>query len=36
VAYISGIVVHVPDGPDLVIQVSAEVVIDGMVIPLPH
>ena len=36
VATISGIVVHGPDGTDLVTTVEAEVVIDGVVIPLPH
>ena len=36
VAYISGIVVHLPDGVEHVCAVEAEVVIDGLVIPLPH
>jgi hypothetical protein len=36
VAFVSGIVVHMPFGPDLVSRVEAEVVIDGVVIPLPH
>jgi hypothetical protein len=36
VASISGIVVHRPDGIDHVVAVEAEVVIDGVVIPLPH
>lgn len=36
VAYISGIVVHLPDGVERVCGVEAEVVIDGQVIPLPH
>lgn len=36
VAFISGIVVHLPDGVERVCAVEAEVVIDGQVIPLPH
>ena len=36
VACISGIVVHGPDGVDLVTSVHADVTIDGTVIPLPH
>jgi len=36
VAYLSGIVLHLPDGVDHVAAVEAEVVIDGAVIPLPH
>ena len=36
VAYISGIVVHLPDGADHVSSVQAEVIIDGNPIPLPH
>ena len=36
VAYISGTVVHLPDGIDHVAAVQAEVVIDGVLIPLPH
>lgn len=36
VAYLSGIVVHLPDGVDHVASVQAEVVIDGQVIALPH
>lgn len=36
VAYLSGIVVHLPDGVECVSAVSAEVVIDGVVIDLPH
>jgi hypothetical protein len=36
VAYISGIVVHLPDGVDHVASVRAEVLIDGVTIPLPH
>ena len=36
VAYISGIVVHLPDGVEHVCAVEAEVVIDGQVIALPH
>lgn len=36
VAYISGIVVHLPEGVECVSAVEAEVVIDGQVIPLPH
>jgi hypothetical protein len=36
VAVISGIVVHVPSGPDRVARVSADVTIDGAVITLPH
>ena len=36
VAYLSGIVVHLPDGTDGVAAVEGEVVIDGQVIPLPH
>jgi hypothetical protein len=36
VAYISGIVVHLPDGIDHVTAVQAEVIIDGVVIDLPH
>ena len=36
VAYISGIVVHLADGVDVVADVQAEVVIDRQVIVLPH
>lgn len=36
VAYISGVVVHLPDGADHVVGVHAEVWIDDQVIPLPH
>lgn len=36
VAYISGIVLHLPDGVEHVCAVEAEVVIDGRVIALPH
>lgn len=36
VAYISGLLLHLPDGADRVARVEAEVVIDGVVIPLPH
>jgi hypothetical protein len=36
VAYISGIVVHLPDDDDQVAAVHAEVIIDGVTIPLPH
>lgn len=36
VAYLSGIVVHLPDGVDHVASVEAHVVIDGEVIDLPH
>lgn len=36
VAYISGIVVHLPDGVEHVCGVEAEVVIDGRVMALPH
>lgn len=36
VACVSGIVVHRPDGIDHVVAVEADVVIDGVVIPLPH
>jgi hypothetical protein len=36
VAYISGIVVHLPGNVDHVASVRAEVVIDGTVINLPH
>ncbi len=36
VAYISGIVLHLPGDVDLVASVEAEVVIDGVVVPLPH
>lgn len=36
VAYLSGIVVHLPDGVECVSAVQAEVVIDGDVIVLPH
>ena len=36
VAYISGIVLHLPDGIDHVARVEAEVHIDDLVIPLPH
>ena len=36
VAYISGIVVHLPDGAEHVCAVEAEVIIDGQVIALPH
>lgn len=36
VAYISGIVVHLPEDVDHVVAVQAEVVIDGSVISLPH
>ena len=36
VAYISCIVVHLPDGLDHVVAVEAEVEIDGVIIRLPH
>jgi hypothetical protein len=36
VAYLSGIVVHLPADVDVVAAVQAEVVIDGVRIPLPH
>lgn len=36
VAYVSGVVVHLPDGVDHVAAVEAEVVIDGMTHVLPH
>ena len=36
VAYISGIVVHLPEGVDRVVSVAAEVIIDDIVIALPH
>jgi hypothetical protein len=36
VAYISGLLLHLPDGVDHVARVEAEVEIDGVVIPLPH
>lgn len=36
VAYLSGVVVHLPDGVDHVVGVQAEVQIDGQVIVLPH
>jgi hypothetical protein len=36
VAYLSGIVVHLPEGVECVSAVQAEVVIDGEVIELPH
>lgn len=36
VAYLSGVVVHLPDGDDRVAAVQAHVVIDGVTIPLPH
>ena len=36
VAYISGLVVHLPDGTDHVAHVDAQVEIDGAVIRLPH
>jgi hypothetical protein len=36
VAYISGLLLHLPDGTDQVARVEAEVEIDGVVIPLPH
>lgn len=36
VAYISGIVVHLPSGEDLVAHVEASVEIDGSVVSLPH
>ena len=36
VAYISGLVVHLPDGTDHVAHVDARVEIDGTVIRLPH
>lgn len=36
VAFLSGVVVHLPDGVDHVAAVEAEVVIDGTVVPLPH
>jgi hypothetical protein len=36
VAYLSGIVVHLPDGRDVVSSVLAQVVIDGIVVDLPH
>jgi hypothetical protein len=36
VAFISGVVVHLPDGVDHVAHVHAEVVIDGVSVVLPH
>lgn len=36
VAYISGVVLHLPEGVDHVASVEAEVRIDGVTIPLPH
>ena len=36
VAYISGIVVHLPSGEDVIADVDAYVEIDDAVIPLPH
>ena len=36
VAYVSGIVVHLPEGIDRVVSVEAEVIIDGVTIRLPH
>jgi hypothetical protein len=36
VAYLSGIVVHLPDGLDVVSSVTARVVIDGVPLDLPH
>ncbi len=36
VAFISGVVVHLPDGVDHVADVRAEVVIDGVSVHLPH
>lgn len=36
VAYVSGIVVHLPEGADRVAGVEAEVVIDGRAMVLPH
>ena len=36
VAYLSGIVVHLPDGGDVVVGVHGDVQIDGVWIPLPH
>lgn len=36
VACISGLVVHLPDGADVIVSVHADVTIDGIVIPLPH
>lgn len=36
VAYLSGIVIHLPDGVDHVADVRADVHIDGVAIPLPH
>jgi hypothetical protein len=36
VAFLSGIVLHLPEGEDHVSAVHAEVVIDGVTIPLPH
>ena len=36
VAFISGVVVHLPDGVDHVARVSADVVIDGVSVRLPH
>ncbi len=36
VAYVSGIVLHLPDGVDRVASVEARVVIDGAEVLLPH
>ena len=36
VAYISGLVVHLPSGEDVIAAVDAHVEIDDAVIPLPH
>jgi len=36
VAYVSGIVLHLPAGMDRVVSVEAQVVIDGTVLSLPH
>jgi len=36
VAYLSGIVLHLPEGVDVVTSVEAQVVIDGEVVVLPH
>lgn len=36
VAYLSGIVIHLPEGVDHVADVHADVHIDGVAIPLPH
>ena len=35
-AYLSGIVVHLPDALDVVASVAARVVIDGVAVDLPH